>query len=192
MCGRSLTFRNGEIFLRFALKPMTPKFQLSRDSRALYITIVAKDRLPVFQKETMKLVTCGAIDEARTSGSFLLFAYVIMPDHIHLLTDCPKTSADVLRNVKGLTASRVIDFLKQHDYQSSLTKLRHEEWKRKHAYSLWQQEKNVFQFSVNQYSCRKLITSILTLCGLSWWNGRPTIGGRARELGSGFQVTMSL
>jgi hypothetical protein len=61
-----------KIFLGFALKPMTPKFQLSRDSRALYITIVAKGRLPVFQKETMKLVTCGAIDEARTSGSFLL------------------------------------------------------------------------------------------------------------------------
>jgi hypothetical protein len=27
---------------------------------------------------------------------------------------------------------------------SSLAKLRHEEWKRKHTHSLWQQEKNVF------------------------------------------------
>jgi len=63
---------------------------------------------------------------------------------MHLLTDCPKTSADVLRCVKGLTARRVIDYLKEHDYQSSLAKLRHEEWKRKHSHSLWQQEKNVF------------------------------------------------
>jgi REP element-mobilizing transposase RayT len=50
----------------------------------------------------------------------------------------------VLRRVKGLTARRVIDYLKEHDYQSSLAKLRHQEWKRKHSYSLWQQEKNVF------------------------------------------------
>jgi putative transposase len=123
---------------------MPPKFQVSRDSQALYITIVAKDRLPVFQTDAIKLVTCRAIDEARKSGGFLLFAYVIMPDHLHLLTDCPKTSADVLRRVKGISARPVIDYLQEHDYQSSLAKLRHEEWKRKHNYSLWQQEKNVF------------------------------------------------
>src|SRR5437879_10030892 len=50
----------------------------------------------------------------------------------------------VLRYGKGLICRRVIDYLKEHDYQSSLAKLRHEEWKRKHNYSLWQQEKNVF------------------------------------------------
>ncbi len=123
---------------------MSPKFQISRDSQALYITIVAKDRLPVFQSDAIKIVACEALDEARKSGGFLLFAYVIMPDHLHLLTDCPKTSADVLRCVKGITARRVIDYLKERDYQSSLAKLRHEEWKRKHSHSLWQQEKNVF------------------------------------------------
>ena len=122
---------------------MTPKFQISRDSQALYITVVAKDRLPVFKSDTIKLITCQAIDEARQSGGFLVFAYVIMPDHLHLLTDCPNTSADVLRRLKGLTARRVINFLKEHDYQSSLMKLRHSEWKRKHSHSLWQQEKNV-------------------------------------------------
>jgi REP element-mobilizing transposase RayT len=88
---------------------MSPKFQISRDSQALYITIVTKDRLPVFQTDAIRLVTCQALDEARKSGGFLLFAYVIMPDHLHLLTDCPKTSADVLRCVKGITARRVID-----------------------------------------------------------------------------------
>jgi REP element-mobilizing transposase RayT len=123
---------------------MPPKFQVSRDSQALYITIVAKDRLPAFQTDAIKLITCRAIDEARKSGGFLLFVYVIMPDHLHLLTDCPKTSADVLRRVKGISARRVIDYLQEHDYQSSLAKLRHQEWKRKHSYSLWQQEKNVF------------------------------------------------
>ena len=120
------------------------KFQVSRDSQALYITIVAKDRLPVFQTNTIKDITCRAIDEARNSGGFLLFAYVIMLDHMHLLTNCPNTSANVLRYLKGITGRRVIDYLKEKNYQTSLAKLRHEEWKRKHSYSLWQQEKNVF------------------------------------------------
>lgn len=124
---------------------MTPnKFQISRDSQALYITIVTKDRLPVFQTDAIKIIACQAIDEARSSGKFFLFAYVIMLDHMHLLTDCPNTSADVLRYIKGITGRRVIDYLKAKKYESSLAKLRHEEWKRKHDYSLWQQEKNVF------------------------------------------------
>lgn len=123
---------------------MSRRFQISRDSRALYITIVARDRLPVFKSDVIKRITCSAIDEARVTGKFLLFAYVIMPDHLHLLTDCPKRSADVLRCLKGLIGRRVIDYLKARNYESSLQKLRHQEWKRKHTYSVWQQEKNVF------------------------------------------------
>ena len=122
---------------------MTPKFQLSRDSQALFITAVAKDRLPVFKTNALAQVACSALEEARRSGGFLIFAYVIMPDHLHLLTDCPKTSADVLRYVKGLIGRKVIDHLKAKGYESSLAKLRHEQWKRKHTHSLWQQEKNV-------------------------------------------------
>lgn len=124
---------------------MTRKyFQISRDSQALYITVITKDRLPVFRTDPINLVVCQAINEARNSGGFLLFAYVIMPDHMHLLTDCPRTSAEVLRYLKGLIARRVINYLKEKNYDKSLAKLRHEEWKRQHSYSLWQQEKNVF------------------------------------------------
>ncbi len=67
-----------------------------------------------------------------------------MPDHMHLLTNQADTSANVLRYIKGITGRKVVDYLKEKNYQSSLEKLRHEEWKRKHSYSLWQQEKNVF------------------------------------------------
>jgi putative transposase len=123
---------------------MRDKFQLSRDSQALFITAATKDRLPVFRTDSIKIVTCNALDEARRSGGFLMFAYVIMPNHLHLITDCPTMSADVLRYVKGLTGRRVIDFLREHGYESSLEKLRHQQWKRKHSYSLWQQEKNIF------------------------------------------------
>ncbi|MGH9874062.1 MAG: REP-associated tyrosine transposase [Pyrinomonadaceae bacterium] len=120
------------------------KFQVSRDSQALFITIVTKDRLPVFRTDAINSLACEAINEARNSCGFLLFAYVIMPDHMHLLSDCPSSSAEVLRYIKGITGRRVIDYLKEKNFETSLAKLRHEEWKRKHSYSLWQQEKNVF------------------------------------------------
>jgi REP element-mobilizing transposase RayT len=68
----------------------------------------------------MKAILCRAIDEARISGGFLLFAYVLMLDHMHLLTNRPKSTADVLRVLKGITARRVIDYLKEKKYLDSL------------------------------------------------------------------------
>ena len=122
---------------------MAHRFLISQDSPVLYITLVTKDRLPVFRTDQMKEVLCRAIDEARKSAGFLLFAYVIMIDHMHLLTSRPSTTSDVLRVLKGLTARRVIDYLKASSYFDSLAKLQHQERDRNYKYSLWQTEKNV-------------------------------------------------
>jgi REP element-mobilizing transposase RayT len=120
---------------------MSHRYLISQDSPALYITIVTKDRLPVFRKDYLKEVLCQAIDEARKR--FLLFAYVIMLDHLHLLTSKPSTTSEVLRVLKSLTARRVIDYLTENNHLSSLAKLKHRERDRNYKYSLWQTEKNV-------------------------------------------------
>ena len=122
---------------------MAHRFLISQDSPVLYITIVTKNRLRVFQTDQMKELLCQAIDEARKSAGFLLFAYVIMLDHVHLLTSRPSTTSDLVRVIKGITARRIIDYLKVNSYESSLAKLRHQERDRKYKYSLWQTEKNV-------------------------------------------------
>ena len=122
---------------------MAHRFLISHDTPALYITIVTKDRLPVFRTDLMKEILCRAIDEARKSAAFLLFAYVIMWDHMHLLTSRPSTTSNVLRVLKGITARRMIDYLKGNGHSSSLAKLQHQERDRNYRYSLWQTEKNV-------------------------------------------------
>jgi putative transposase len=122
---------------------MAHRFLISHDSPVLFITVVTKNRLPVFRKDQMKEVVCGAIEEARKSAGLLLFAYVIMIDHIHVLTSCPSSTSDVLRVLKGITARRVIDYLKENNHRRSLAKLGHQERDRNYKYSLWQTEKNV-------------------------------------------------
>jgi putative transposase len=120
------------------------RFRVSRDSPSLYITAVPTNRLPVFRTDPIKIITCRAVDRARRSCGFRLLAYVVMPDHLHLLTDSPGAASEVLRYVKGTIAHDVIGYLKRQGYEGSLRKLRHEEWKRHHRYSLWGHESNVF------------------------------------------------
>src|SRR5688572_6637604 len=107
-------------------------FRISRNTPALYLTSTTHNRLPIFQSDKVKEVVCKALDEARKSAGFLIFAYVIMLDHIHLITDNARSVSDTLRFANGIIAKRVIDYLKEHDFESSLAKLRIQVRERKH------------------------------------------------------------
>jgi REP element-mobilizing transposase RayT len=120
-------------------------FQVSRTTPAYYLTSVAHKRIPVFQTDAIKQIVCDALDEARASGGIMIFAYVIMPEHVHLITDCARKIRDVLRFTNGVSAKRVLDHLKNSGYESSLAKLRIQEREQKHKYSLYQHHPNAFE-----------------------------------------------
>ena len=119
-------------------------FRISRDTPALYITAVTTDRLSVFRTNALSDLCCVALNEARTSGELFLFSYVLMPDHLHIIVAGKgKKPSEVLRYVKGMTAHRLIDFLKEHNYASSLDKLRRAASDRNYRHSVWQPRSNV-------------------------------------------------
>ena len=93
---------------------------ISRDSPCYFLTSVAKDRLPIFRTNAIKEIACRALDEARKSGKFALYAYVIMPDHLHAITDSARPSEETLRFINGIMGHRVITHLKERGYESSL------------------------------------------------------------------------
>jgi REP element-mobilizing transposase RayT len=107
------------------------------------LTSVAKNRLPIFRTEEIKNISAKALDEARQSGKFALYAYVIMPDHLHVITDSSRSSSDTLRFINGITGHRVIAYLKERGYESSLQKLRQETKRRQYHHSLWDHHPNV-------------------------------------------------
>ena len=129
---------------------------ISRDTPALYITAVAKDRLPVFRTDALKIVACNALNEARESGGFSIYAYVIMPDHLHAITDSVLKPSQVLRYVNGIISRRVIDHLKERGHNSSLQKLRHETKERGYRYSLWDHHSNVFSITSEDMLIQKV------------------------------------
>jgi REP element-mobilizing transposase RayT len=90
----------------------------------------------VFRTDALKGVACRALDEARRSGGFALFAYVVMPEHLHALADGTLKASDTLRYVNGILSHRVIEFLKEGGFTTSLAKLRGAPKGRQHEYSL--------------------------------------------------------
>lgn len=118
-------------------------FRISKDSPVYYLTSVTNNHLPVFQTAKLKDLVCDALKEVRKSAGLLLFAYVILPDHLHALIGSDRKPSEVTRFVNGITGRRVIDFLKEPKYERSLLKLRHAKGARDYQYSLWNHHPNL-------------------------------------------------
>lgn len=94
--------------------------------------------MPIFRTDELKQIVCGAYAEARSNHGILILAYVVMPDHIHILVYSKKKLEETLRLLNGISARRVIQYLKQNDFKSSLLKLRLQVRARNHKHSVWQ------------------------------------------------------
>jgi len=99
---------------------------------------------------------CEALNRARQSADLLIFAYVIMADHIHLITTRPIAQSEVLRFINGGTANKVIGWLRDGGHESSLLKLRTEAKKRGYKHSLWEHHSNTFEIKTEAVLMQKV------------------------------------
>jgi REP-associated tyrosine transposase len=110
---------------------------ISRDAPCYYLTSVTRHRLPIFQTDRVKLITYAVPNEARQSANIAFYAYAVMPDHLHIITDSTLSPGKTLQFITGITGHRIIEYLKENKYTSSLQKLQHSRGPRRHSHSLW-------------------------------------------------------
>jgi putative transposase len=118
--------------------------RISLDTPCYFITSVTHHRLPIFRTDKFKDLLCAALNEARISSGILIFAYVIMLDHVHIITDGRRKLSDTLRYLNGISARRLIDHLKENGPEESLRKLQLEAKTGDYKYSLWEHHSDKF------------------------------------------------
>lgn len=178
--------------LAFSVEPNPECFEamplISADNPLYFITAVTHKRLPVFRQERLKRVLAMAFDEARRSGGFMIFAYVVMLDHYHVITDGGLKPSDVVRYLNGIAARRVINYLKENAFESSLDKLRKaEEGRKGYRHSVWEHHSNTFLITSESMLVRKVnyihqnpvVEGLAETCGeytfssSRFWNRKP-------------------
>jgi REP element-mobilizing transposase RayT len=78
-------------------------------------------RLPVFQTDKFKNLLCEALNDARKSSGMLYFAYAIMPDHFHIITDGSRKPSDSLRFLNGQKDNRSSERKRPRGFASQTT-----------------------------------------------------------------------
>ena len=129
---------------------------VSKNTPFYYITSVTHKRLPILRTDALKDVMCEALDAARESAGFLIFAYAIMLDHLHIITDSKLNESETLRYINGVSANRVIKYLKENGHEESLKKLRTEEKGRGYKHSVWGHHSNTFEIKTEAVLMQKV------------------------------------
>lgn len=91
-----------------------------------FITTTAASHRPIFQRDVVKHILVDSMNYMRVSGWINLYAFVIMPNHIHLITRflSDHQISDVMREFKKHTSKQIIRQFQAEDNQSALTMLR--------------------------------------------------------------------
>lgn len=105
-----------------------------------YVTFVTFKRVPIFKSERVCQFFIDALRETKQEYPFKLIAYVIMLDHVHLIINPVGCDIEVVgKTLKGKSAKKSLDWLKENEHFESLAKLRRTNpLKRNHTYSIWQ------------------------------------------------------
>ena len=83
---------------------------LSRLNPLYFITTSAVRHTHIFQSDVIKRILVDSLNTGRILRQYSLFAFVIMPNHIHLLLRCSGgyAPADVIREYKKATANLIL------------------------------------------------------------------------------------
>ena len=105
-----------------------------------FVTTTAVKHRHLFKRDVMKRLIVDSLDWMRLGERLKLYAFVIMPNHVHLIIQCRAEDplSDVLRDLKRHVADRVIRHYKVEGNQAALDFLAAVAKRAKQHYKVWE------------------------------------------------------
>jgi putative transposase len=121
------------------MSPVKPEFD---PANLYFITTTAANRAKYFTPDEHKQIIIDSLNYMRDKGWFRLHAFVIMPNHIHLLVRflAPFKLSGVMRDFKKYSSKQIIHYCEQGNYQEMLISFEQAaQSSRKQKYRVWQE-----------------------------------------------------
>ncbi|MCZ4317651.1 transposase [Aequorivita viscosa] len=98
---------------------MSRKYKFHNPSAAYFVSFAVINWIDVFTREAYFNVIVDSLEFCRKHKGMALFAYCIMPSHIHLLfRDENENPSGLLRDFKGFTSKKMIACIQEHPRES--------------------------------------------------------------------------
>lgn len=116
------------------------RYKFIAGSAPHFLTVTVVNWIPLFSSPNLAQILLDSLCFLQTEGRLLLYAYVILENHPHLIASAPDLSKQI-GTFKSYTARQMIDFLVAHQAMNVLEQLAWHKLRHKHDrdYQLWQE-----------------------------------------------------
>ena len=116
------------------------RYQFHEDHYPYFVTSSIVEGLPLFMDPKISEIILNALRYAQEINEVTLYAYIIMPNHIHLVVEGQQLSAK-LRALKSYTARTIVNYLKANNKSRTLAQLKSGKLDnhKDSEYQLWQE-----------------------------------------------------
>ncbi len=133
------------------------RYRIFETEYPYFLTCTIVGWVPVFTRREAVDIVLGAWRFLQREREFLLFGYVVLENHVHLIARAPRLSATI-QSFKSFAARRLIDLFKSRSADVLLRqlrahKLRH---KKESQYQLWQEGSQPKQIQSDEMMWQKL------------------------------------
>jgi REP element-mobilizing transposase RayT len=133
------------------------RYRIFEQSHPHFMTCTIVAWLPVFTRPETFEIIIDSWKHLQAHEEFVLYGYVILENHLHLIASAPELSA-AMKNFKSFTARQIIDLLESRSVSTLLAQL--ELHKRRHKtqsqYQLWEEGHHPQQIQDDEMLLQKL------------------------------------
>ena len=142
---------------------MSEKYKTHDKDKAYFVTFTIVEWLKVLQDDSAKMIIVEAITYYQQHRGFVIYAYCIMPNHVHLIaqSDGSEILSAVLRDLKKYTSIELTKKLEIENTEQSknvltIFKNAGEKLKRIKKYKVWQDGNHPIVLYSNKFIWQKL------------------------------------
>ena len=141
---------------------MSEGYKIRDQTLPHFITFTVVDWIDVFTRQTYKDVIIESLDYCIQNKGMILFGYVIMSNHIHMIIQSQEaTLSDLIRDFKKFTAKLILEKIQnslesRREWMLERFKLATESHSRNKNYQLWQYGNHPEEVYSNKFMWTKL------------------------------------
>jgi len=116
------------------------RYKIYNEQQPHFLTMTFVHWIPLFTNPEITSVLLESLCFVQRERKVVLYAYVIMEHHLHLIASAPELGK-TMKEFKSYTARRIIDYLEERRFAQLLKELHQEKlaYKVKSDYQVWQE-----------------------------------------------------
>ena len=117
------------------------RYKIRKDHQPHFLSCTVVNWLPVFSRPEAAQVVLDSLSYLQSEEELVLYCFVIMENHLHMIASSENGLADVVGRFKSFTARKIIDLLVGRQEKFMLRQFRHAKLahKKDRMHQFWQE-----------------------------------------------------